>query len=299
MSTEIEKHHIVTFSNNVTLLSQQRKSRLEPYVTTQPCMGKGAVVADQLGTVTVKKKTLRHEDTKYSDTARARRWLIPEECYTAELYDKSDLIRMLTDPQSPLVQVHVAAMERAKDAAVLACVFAAARVGEQVTDGTAAYDTGNDIAADIDLSGTPSGLTPFKLVKSKGRLMRNKVDVDAELPTMAINTKAWEDMFGQAVFTSGDYNPNKPMAQAPTAINYGGVNLVQIEHDDFPVNATTEWYLPCWVKSGIVLGHWGAGREITVQQVPGKISSWEVKIIEHFGATRVEEAKVVRQKIKY
>jgi hypothetical protein len=298
MSNVIETHHIVTFNNNVQLLSQQRKSRLEPFVTVQPCVGVGAAIADQYGSVKAKEKTERHEDTKYSDTPRTRRWLLPREFYTAELYDKSDLVRMLTDPQSPLVQVHVAAMERAKDSVILGAFFAAAATGEKVDSGTTAYDTGNDIAADIDLSGTPSGLTPFKLVKSKGRLMRNKVDVDAEAPTMAINTKAWEDMFGNAVFTSGDYNPNKPMAAAPTALNYGGTNLVQIEHDDFPVNATTEWYLPAWVKSGMVLGVWSE-REVSVEKVQGKISSWEVKIIERFAATRVEEAKVVRQKIKY
>ena len=117
-------------------------------------------------------------------------------------------------------------------------------------------------------------------------------------PVMAINTKAWEDMFGQAVFTSNDYNASKPMNDAPTAINYGGTTLVQIEHDDFPVNGTTEWYLPCWTKSGMVLGKW-TEMKVEVTRVPGKVSSWEVKVRQSFGATRVEEAKVVRQKIKY
>jgi hypothetical protein len=287
MSTEIEKHYIPTFKNNVELLAQQRKSRLEQLVTVVPCEGLAVAVRDQYGLVTARRKTERHEDTKYSDTPRARRWLTPVEFYTAELYDESDLKRMLTDPQSSLIDVHTAAMNRAKDGLILSCVSAAAPTGETATTGTTAYDTGNDIAL------AASGLTPPKLIAAKGRLMRNKVDVDTEVPNVIINTKGWEDMFGQATYTSVDYNAMKPLAQAPTAIFYGGSNLTQIEHADFPVNGSTDYRCPYFVKSGIVLGVWG-GRQVTVQRMPNKVSSWEVKIVERFNAVRVEEAKVGR-----
>lgn len=298
MSTEIEKHYVPTFKNNIQLLSQQMQSKLTPFVTTQPCEGTSVAVADQYGSVTAREKTQRHEDTKYSDTPRARRWLIPQEFYTAELYDESDLIRMLADPQSPLVRAHVAAMNRAKDKVILEAYFATAQIGEKLGDGTVAYDSANDIAADVDVPATPSGLTPFKLIKSKGRLLRNKVDLDLEVPTGVINTKAWEDMFGAQQFTSGDYNANKPLQAASMITNYGGTNLVHIEHDSFPVNGTTEWYLPVFVKSAMVLGVW-MERKVEVQRLPQKVSTWEVKIRESFAATRVEEAKVVRCKIKY
>jgi hypothetical protein len=299
MSTEIEKHYVQTFKDNVMLLSQQTKSKLEGFVTVQPCTGFGAAVADQYGSVKARKKTERHEDTKYSDTPRDRRWLVPQEYYSAELVDKSDILRMLTDPQSNLVRVHVAAMNRAKDSEILTNVFASARRGEQPTSGTVAYDTGNDIATDIDLAGTPSGLSPFKLVKAKGRLMRNKVDLDSEgTPTCVVNTKGWEDLFGQTQYVSGDFNGQKPMAEAPTSIYYGGSNLVQIEHDDFPVNGTTDYQCPYFVKGGIVLGVW-QDIEVEVQKHPLKVSSWEVKVTARFAATRVEEAKVARVRIKY
>jgi hypothetical protein len=298
MSTAIETHYVQTYKNNVELLAQQRKSILEPYVTVQPCEGLACAVRDQYGTVDVKEKTQRHEDTKYSDTPRARRWLMPREFYTAEMYDQSDLIRMLTDPQSPLVMAHVAAMERAKDSVILGAFFAAAATGEQPTSGTTAYDTNNDIAADVEVTSTPAGLTITKLIKAKGRLIRNQVDTNQEVPTCVINAKAWEDMFGQTNFISGDYQNNKPLQSAPTAIFQGGANLVTLEHTSFPVNSTTEWYLPYFVKSGMVLGTW-SGMDVTVERVPGKVSSWEVKVISRFAATRVDEKKVVRTKIKY
>lgn len=299
MSTEIEKLYAPTFKNNVVLLSQQRKSKLQALVSEQPCEGNACAVQDQYGTINVREKTERHEDTKYSDTPRARRWLVPREFYTAELYDKSDVVRMLTDPQSPLIQVHMAGMERAKDSVILGCAFAAAPTGETALSGTTPYDTNNDIAADIDLTGTPSGLSPFKLTKSKGRLLRNKVDLEANgVPNCVIPTKAWEDLFGAVQFISTDYNPNKPLQQAPTSIYYGGANLTQIEHVDFPVNSVTEYYLPYFVKSAIVLGSW-SDLEVTVQRHPLKVSSYEVKVTQRFNAVRVEEAKVVRTKIKF
>ena len=103
MSTEIEKHYVPTFKNNLELLAQQRLSKLEGLVTVVPCEGLAVAVRDQYGLVTARRKTERHEDTKYSDTPRGRRWLTPIEFYTAELYDESDLQRMLTDPQSPVL----------------------------------------------------------------------------------------------------------------------------------------------------------------------------------------------------
>jgi hypothetical protein len=290
MSTEIEKHYVPTFKNNLELLAQQRLSKLEGLVTVVPCEGLAVAVRDQYGLVTARRKTERHEDTKYSDTPRGRRWLTPIEFYTAELYDESDLQRMLTDPQSPLLEVHTAAMNRAKDS--VTAVGAAAPTGEQVTSGTTAYDTGNDIAL------SASGLTPGKAIAAKGRLMRNKVDVDAEVPNIVINTKGWEDMFSQSTFTSHDHNGMKPLVSAPTSIYYAGSNFTQIEHADFPVNGTTDYRCPFWVKSGIVLGKWG-NRQVTVKPHPLKVSSWEVKIVDRFNAVRVEEAKVGRILIAY
>lgn len=298
MSTQIETLYAPTFKNNVELLAQQRKSRLEPYVTVQPCEGVACAVRDQYGTVEAKTKTERHEKTKYSDTPRARRWLVPQEVYTAEMYDKSDVVRMLTDPQSPLVMAHVAAMERAKDRVILQAFFAAAITGETVSSGTTAYSTANDVAADLEVTSTPAGLTPAKLIRGKRLLIANKVDVDMEVPTCLIDDKAWEDLFGVTTVISGDYRNNKPLEQAPTGMFIAGSNLVSLSHADFPVNGTTERYLPQWVKSGMVLGVW-SDREVTVRPVADTVSSWEIKIVERFAATRVDEKKVNRIKIKY
>lgn len=298
MSTQIETLYAPTFQNNVELLAQQRMSKLEPYVTVQPCEGLAAAVRDQYGSVTAKKKTERHEKTKYSDTPRARRWLLPSEFYTAEMYDESDVIRMLTDPQSPLLMAHVAAMERARDSVILGAFFAAAPTGETPISGTTAYNTGNDVAADIENTGTPAGLTPTKLIRGKRLMISNKVDTDAEVPTCVIDDKAWEDMFGQSTFTNVDYNNSKPLVAAPTSIYHSGSNLVTLSHADYPVNGTTERYIPQWVKSGIVLGKWG-DRKVTVRPVADTVSSWEIKIVEKFAAVRVDELKVNRIKIKY
>jgi cell fate (sporulation/competence/biofilm development) regulator YmcA (YheA/YmcA/DUF963 family) len=298
---EIETHYVDTFKNNVKLLSQQRKSVLEALVEVQPCEGKACAVQDQYGKVTARKKTERHEDTKHSETPRKRRWLMPEEFYTAELYDKSDLIRMLTDPQSSLVQSHVAAMERAKDQVILAAFFAAALTGETAASGTTAYVTTNDIAADFDLASTASGLTPWKLAGAKQTFIDRQVDFGMHgVPNCLLNGKAWTDMFGPSVaqFTSGDYNAQKPLAAAPTSIFYGGANLTTNTLDNFPANSTTEWYLPYWMKGGMVLGKW-EDREVIVQRHPTKVKSWEVKITESFAATRVDEDLVTRIKIKY
>ena len=298
MSTEIEKHYIQTYKNTVQLLSQQKRSKLESLLNIQTLQGNAAAVADQYGTVTARKKTERHEDTKYSDTPRDRRWLLPQEYYSAELVDKSDIIRMLTDPKSPLAEVHVAAMNRAKDSEFFTNIFASAATGELPTSGTTAYTTGNDTAADLELPATPSGLSPAKLIDQKKKFLQRFVDIESEALTVIIPAKGWADMFGQTQFTSGDYNRDRPLVDAPLGVPYAGMNLVTLEHADFPVNSTTEWYLPVFCKSGVVMGVW-QDIEVEVQKHPLKVSSYEVKVTSRFAVTRVEEAKVGRIKIKY
>jgi hypothetical protein len=299
MSTEIEKHYVQTYKNTISLLAQQRQSKLSSLLNVQSCTGVGAAVADQYGTVTARRKTERHEDTKYSDTPRARRWLVPQEYYSAELVDKSDIIRMLTDPKSPLAEVHVAAMNRAKDSEFFTQIFAAAATGENPTSGTTAFPaSANDTAADLEVPSTPSGLSPAKLVNQKLKFIQRFVDVDNEPLTVIIPGKGWADMFGQTSFTSSDFNTNKPLVNAPTAVPYAGMNLVTVEHADFPVNSTTEWLLPVFAKSGVVMGVW-QDIEVEVQKHPLKVSSWEVKVTARFGVTRVEEAKVGRLRIKF
>lgn len=303
MSVEIEKHYVQTYQNTVQMLAQKMLSQTEQLVTVQPCSGVGAAIADQFGAVTAKKKTERHEDTKYSDTPRDRRWLMPSEYYSAELVDKSDVIRLLTDPQSSLARVHVAAMNRAKDQEFFDQIFALANRGELPTTGTVAYNTGNDLAADIEVSGTPAGLTVTKLIKGKQGFIDRFVDLSGDPLAILVPGKGWADMFGQTQFTSSDYNGSataggKPLNDMSQNINFGNINIATVAHAGFTANGTTEWYCPMFVKSGVVMGVW-QDIEVEVQKVPQKVSSYEVKVTGRWAVTRVEEAKVARVKIKY
>jgi hypothetical protein len=298
MPIEIEKHYVNTYKNTVQMLSQQMISKTESLVTVQQCNGNGAAVADQYGSVNARRKTERHEDTKYTETPRARRWLQPQEYYSAELVDQSDIIRLLTDPKSSLAQAHVAAMNRAKDSEFFTNIFAAAQVGELPTSGTAAYSTAGDVAADFEVPGTPSGLSPAKLIRAKELFMSRFVDVDAEPLTVVIPSRGWAGMFGQTSFTSSDFNTNKPLVSAPTAIPYAGMNLVTIDHVDFPRNGTTTWNCPVFAKSGVVMGIW-QDIDVEVQKHPLKVSSYEVKVTGRWAVTRVEEAKVATVLIRH
>lgn len=291
MPTDIERHYVNQYTQTVSLLAQQRRSIMESIIPTQPCSGQGAVVADQFGTVTARRKMDRHEDTKYSDTPRARRWLQPVEYYSAELVDKSDIIRLLTDPKSPLADVHVAAMNRAKDAEFLLNAFAAAATGELPTSATTGYNTGNDTLL------AASGLTPAKLIDAHAKMLDRFVDTTAEKPIAIIPVKGWQDMYGNTQFTSADFNNSKPMQDAPRmGISYGGVEMVVLPHIDFPRESTNEWFCPVFVPSGFVMGVW-QDMEVEVQKHPLKVSSYEVKVTARFAVTRVEEAKVGRIRI--
>lgn len=297
---EIEQHYIDTFNNTLDLLAQQTKSKLEPLVTVQPCHGKATAVKHFLGSVEAREKTERFEKVKDNETPRFRRWLMPRTFYTSEKLDYDDLMRALEGADNSLAAAHDAAMKRKKDGVILSCMFAAARTGELPTSGTTPYNTGNDIAADIDLPSTPSGLTPYKLVKAKSLAIANQIDADTNIPAAVMNSKGYLDLFAPAVttYTSGDFNKNQPLANASSSIFYAGANLVSLDHADQPRNGTTEWYLPYWFKEGIVLGVWSQ-RKVSITPVNDEVDSYRIKIIEKYAATRVDEKMVYRIKIKH
>lgn len=296
----IEEHHKLTYANTIKLLSQQTKSNIERHVTVQPCSGTSAVVADYYGSKKARKQTERFEKTKHDETPRQRRWLSPCVYYSAEKVEGSDILRILTDPKPALASVQIASLERAIDSEFFQQIFADAVQGQ--TPGAiapASLPVGNNVAADFELSGTASGLGPLKLIEAVRQLISRYVQIGgADTPKVGINSKAWSDMFGQQTFTSGDYNKrDKPLADAPTDINYGGCDLVLCEHEDFPKNSTTELVLPCWVPSGVVLGKWSEV-QVETNKIPDEVDSWEIKVLRRFAVTRTEEAKVVRIRIK-
>ena len=85
MSSQITTAYVKQFTEGITLLAQQKDSRLRNAVRVEPIEGDRAFF-DQVGISSMTKRTSRHAETNLTDTAHTRRMV------TSDTYDKADMI---------------------------------------------------------------------------------------------------------------------------------------------------------------------------------------------------------------
>ena len=96
MSSQITTAFVQQYSNNVSMLSQQKGSLLRKAVEIESVVGKNSFF-DQVGAATAQKRVSRHSDTPQIDTPHARRRVSLVDYEYADLIDNQDKIRTLID----------------------------------------------------------------------------------------------------------------------------------------------------------------------------------------------------------
>lgn len=285
MSNQITTAFVQQYKSNVQLLLQQRGSKLRKTVS-QPdsnYTGKAAKAVEQIGAVQAVRRTTRHGDTPLIETPHDARWVFPNDYEWADLIDDQDKLRTLIDPQSSYVQNGAYAMGRAIDDEILAAIFGIAKTGENGTT-----NTSFPAAQQIAVGGT--GLTLAKLIQGKQKLLEAEVDVENDPLYCIINADLHSDLLGISEIKSIDFNSRRVLGDDGMVTRFLGINFVLCER--ILTNSTPDFRVPLFAKSGVHLGIWN---DITtrVSERDDKGYSTQVYVKGTFGATRVEEKKVV------
>jgi len=281
MSTQITTAFVEQYSANVQLLSQQSGSRLRDKVRLETVVGKNAFF-DQIGSVTASVRSSRHSDTPQSDTPHSRRRVSLVDYEFADLIDDLDKVRLLADPTSSYAQAAANAMGRAMDDAIIA-----AATGTAYTGAAGATSTSLGAGQTISESGT-DGLTIAKLRSAKKILDLNDVD-----PSIAryiiVGPKQIDDLLGTTQVTSSDFNTVKALAMGD--INtFMGFNFIVSNRLNL---ATSKRDCIAFAQDGLLLA---VGKDVTarIDERSDKGYATQVYYSTAFGATRMEEAKVVK-----
>jgi hypothetical protein len=262
------------------MLSQQKGSLLRDKVRLESVTGKNAFF-DQIGSVTATVRSTRHSDTPQADTPHSRRRVSLVDYEFADLVDDLDKVRMLVDPTSSYAQAAAYAMGRAMDDAIITAALGSSDTG--VAGGTAvALPAGQKIVE----AGT-AGLTVAKLRQAKEII--DLADVDPSLKRyIVVSPKQISDLLGTTEVTSSDFNTVKALAA-------GDVNTFL--GFDFCVSnrlaiATNKRKCIAFVQDGVALA---VGKDSTarIDERSDKGYATQVYYSAAFGATRMEEAKVV------
>ena len=282
MSNQITTMQIIDYKSTVEHLLQQKGSKLRSTVTEGSYNGKSGAPVNQIGAVTAQKRTTRHADPPLIETPHNRRWVSPTDYEWADLIDDQDQLRIIADPTSPYAVNGAYALGRAMDDEIIAGITGTNKTGE---DGA----TSVTFPASQIAPTTAGGLTIAKLREAKKILLENEVDMDADPLYCLIGAEQHDNLLGETQAVSLDYN-DRPVLVDGRITSFMGFSFVDIQR--LPLSGTDRSVL-CYAKSGVHLGVWN---DITtrISERDDKAYSTQVYVKGTFGATRIEEGKVVQ-----
>ena len=277
MSTQITTAFSQQFSTNVQLLSQQMGSILRAAVSEESVTGEKAFF-DNVGSSAAVKRTSRHQDTPLVETPHDRRMVTLETYEWADLIDEADKVQMLIDPTSTYARAAAAAMGRAMDDSIIAAATGSALTGKTGGTSTALTQTIANGSADM---------TVAKLIEAKKKL--DDGSVDPSIPRhIVVGPDQIEALLGTTSVTSSDFNTVKALVQGEIDTFMG-----------FKFHTSTRLSKSGNIRKCFAFAEDGlklaVGKDVMseIERRADKSYSTQVFYCASFGATRMEEAKVV------
>lgn len=280
MSFTIDVATVQQFSANVTMLTEQKGSRLRSLIPVEDVTGDSRAF-ERLGSAgSPNLVTDRFGDTPINSLDHTRRWLYTRVYDYGEFVDNADEAKLLIDPKSRYTERFVSAMGRQFDDSILAAL------GGSVSEG----HTGGTItplpAAQQQASGSV-GLTVNKLLEAKRRM--DAAEVDSEDRYWVLSSTEVAQLLQDSRVTSSDFNTVQTLAMGQID-TYLGFKFIRSER--LPVNGSAERLNYAFHRSAAVLG---ISKDINTKasERPDKRYAWQVYVWAQFGVIRLEDVRVV------
>jgi len=293
MANNIPVLYVEQFSTNIQVLSQQKGSRLVKTVWVGSHMGSQASPVDQVGAIDAIQVTARFAPMGRVDAFLDRRWVFPTDYELPQLIDSFDKLRLLIDPTSIFVTNAMYAMGRAQDDQIISAYHGPAKTGNN--GGNTTTLPSSQVVSVSQGASSATGLTVAKLRQARLILMQNEVDIDQEELWCAMTAKQHDNLLAEAQVISTDFN-EKPVLVEGKVSRFLGINFVHTERlltgtDDASGTSTA---VPVYAKTGMYFAQWeGIVTDISRRNDLSGLP-WQAYCKGTFGATRIEEKKVVK-----
>lgn len=296
----ISDAHKLTYSSNVALAVQQKRSRIDMGFSYQSGLsGRQSTIIELIGSASAVVDLGRKADTPDIDNAIEPVWINPRQLAWGKLIEKEDAIKALTDYQSAFVQAGAAGMVRGKDVILSQAVFGSRKIG---ADGTtvsawAGQTVGVGVGASATDDTTATGMNVRKLLRARRYLQAAQVDTGMEELFFSGNSQQTEELFRDLTFVSRDYrgSDNQPLntPDQPQQI----LSITILPSNDGSAAFTnydgSTYTAALWCKSAL---YWGEFDPLTVAVPlrPDKMNRPHPQMEQWLGACRSEDAKVVK-----
>lgn len=302
MTTEIEVLRTQTYSTNLSMLAQQITSKFADATMTENVTGKAARLTSQISKTDMVSNNARAAAAMNIDIAHDGRWVYPTPLDWGHVVDDIDLLQTNIAPQGKYVQSAVAAYRRAQDDLFINAFFGTAQTGETggtsltfATSGTGdGITTEGQVVAVTEGVGSATGMNVSKMEEAMKLLLAQDVDLDMEMPIMAISPLQHKQLKALTVVTSSDFNTRRVLGEDGFLRTFDGFQLVISNR--LPTDSNSYRRCPVWVKSGMGRGMWkdlqaGIRNRPDLQRNPLYVEASAM-----LGFTRVEGMKCIEIK---
>ena len=277
MSQQITEAFVKQFRDGITLRAQQMESRLRGSVRSETVSGTSASF-DFIGSRSPAKRQSRHADTVLSDTPHDRRWVEMSVWDDADLIDKPDLVRTLTDPTNSYTKAMAAGFGRKIDEIILRGAIGITKTGVDGA-GTAPALTKQEP------DGGPGGV----ILLDDMRAQKLSFDQNEQAPNRhwVVTSKELDGFLGigESV-TSADYNTVKVLVQGEIN-SFMGFEWHRVESPVVEVD-TGDNITVIYVPDAVILA-FGADVQASMDRRPDKNNSMQIFYSADFGAARLDD----------
>lgn len=292
MSLVVDQAYVNAYKANVSLLVQQKGSRLRNAVRVEPQNAEFEFY-DRIGATEAQEITGRHQDTPLMSTPHDRRRVSLRDFDWADLIDRQDKLRMLMDPTSAYAQNAVFAMGRKMDDLIIDAALGTAYSGK--TGATSiTFPAANQVAVNYVETGgaVNSNLTIGKLRRTKEIFDSYDNDPD-EARFITVTANSLHSLLRNTEVTSSDYNTVKALVEGKLD-TFMGFNFIRTQR--LAVDGSAYRRHIAWIQSGLLLAV-SQDPSIDVGPRRDKRNSVQVYVTLGIGATRMEEEKVIEIKV--
>lgn len=275
--SDVDTLFTIQWGETISQLSQQQQSFFESRVMVKPGVVGERTTMEQLGAITLEKKTTRHAPTPRQDANHQRRWITMFDYRMALWFDTEDELKALLDPRNAYNQGFIFAMNRAKDDEVIAAALATAYYGKA---GSSTQANTNSIAA----GGV--GLSIDKMRQAQELFLEGNVNPD-EPKYLAITPDEHTDLLKLTEVISQDYNRGYVL-ESGMVKRFMGFDIIVSNR----LGTTGGNQCIAWAKSGIGLAI-AKAPTLRASELPDHDYAWQGYASIGIGASRLEESKVI------
>lgn len=282
---------ITEFNAALDVQEQQMNSRLLPYAIRKPVSGDDFAY-DGLTEVQAYHANGRNPDIQPTEVAFTRRKMSRDRVAVTLLVDDKDVRGMLTNPQSDLASLCIAAIERETDRIIYDALFATVYTGRAFAT-SVSYSS--DGVASVDAT---SALTYEKLLEIRAGFIDAEVGNQGAVSiALGITGDEHTDLMSEVELTSADYTSQYAI-QKGRITSALGMDLIAFGAgssitDPILETVSAERISFALSARGVAVGI-SLERKVEVKDHPTKLETKIINVIKEMGAVRTQGVRVQR-----